>query len=105
MSRRDSALHASCTGGVVDLAELEDAQESYLSTITLPYCPRTRRVLATEYRGLHLGDAVSDAMNHLMQHYRHVRVRTITVRPWQRWWRQTPARQLIPSGPYSGGIE
>ncbi len=100
MSRRDSALHASCTGGVVDLTEFgQQEQICAVSVITLPYCPNTRTVLSTEYRGLVIYDAVNDAAADLLEHFGHVRVTHVTVRPWQRWWRATPAKRLIPSEP------
>lgn len=104
MTRRDSALHASCTGGVVDLTALDEHEQLCdLNTVTLPYCPRSGRVLATEYRGLTIQDAICDAAADLMEQFRHVRVTDVTVRPWQRLWRPTPAKRLIPSEPRVSG--
>lgn len=102
MTRRDSALHASCTGGVVDLADArplteDEVQICAVSVITLPYCPRTRHVLTAEYRSVDIHDAVNGAATKLLKLFGHVRVTDVTVRPWQRWWRKTPAKRLIPS--------
>lgn len=102
MTRRDSALHASCAGGVVDLTALDDQEQvCAIRIVTLPYCPVTQRVLSGEYRELAIWEAVNDAAADLLGDFAHVRVTTVTVRPWQRWWRKTPAKRLMPSGPRS----
>lgn len=92
------ALHASCTGGVTDLQAFEDAeQRALLAAVTLPYNPRTGRVLTGIHKGQPVWDAIQAEVLTLLGSFAHVAVTHVTVRPWQRWRQPTPACRLIPS--------
>ncbi|MDR6753448.1 hypothetical protein [Deinococcus soli (ex Cha et al. 2016)] len=97
MNRRDSALHASCTGGVVDLTALDDPHSR--RHVELYYHPRTIRVLHGEHRGCYVSEAVHEVLHDLMRHFHHVEVLNFTARPWQRLWQPTPAKLIIASRP------
>lgn len=97
-----SALDATCTGGVTDLQAFEDAeQRALLAAVTLPYNTRTGQVLTGAHRGQPVWDAIQAEVTSLLNLFAHVHLTTVTVRPWQRWWRKTPAKRLMPSGPRS----
>lgn len=93
-----ASLHATCTGGVTDLQAFEDAeQRALLAAVTLPYDPRTGRVLTGAHQGQPVWDAVQTEVLTLLRSFAHVTVTPVTVRPWQRWWQPTPAYRLLPS--------
>ena len=76
---------------------LEDAdQAAILATTWLPYDERTRRVLHGPHAGQPLAEAEDRERRRLLRTHAHVRTRTVTLRPWWRLWRRTPARMLVP---------
>lgn len=97
--RARAALHANAQGGIVDVLAFEAAEyQACLDAVTIPYDPLTRTVLRGTCRGLTIESAVSLEMAHLLErHWRHVRICEVTVRPWWRGFRPTPARRIIPA--------
>ncbi|GGR68005.1 hypothetical protein GCM10008959_32610 [Deinococcus seoulensis] len=83
---------------MTDLQAFEDAeQRAQLAAVTLPYDPRSGRVLTGQHRGHPVWDAIQAEVLTLLRSFPHVTVTHVTVRPWQRWWQRTPAKRLTPS--------
>ncbi|MBZ9713776.1 hypothetical protein [Deinococcus multiflagellatus] len=92
-------LHASCTGGVTDCSLFDPVR----TTVTLPYGDDAQqRVLCGVYRGMPVWDASRHVASALTEHWHHIRVTDVVVRPWWRLWRRTPAKRVIPSQPRGG---
>ncbi|MDL2342585.1 hypothetical protein QOL99_00280 [Deinococcus sp. MIMF12] len=91
------------TGAVVPVENLmpkdhEDAaQIAYASRVFIPFCPETGLVLRGMYRGMGIRRAEEMEVYHLLKTHHHVRVGTVTLRPWWRWWKSTPHAVLTPS--------
>ncbi|MGM9323058.1 hypothetical protein [Deinococcus aquaticus] len=83
---------------MTDLQAFEDAeQRALLAAVTLPYDPRTGRVLTGAHKGQPVWDAIHAEVPTLLGSFAHVTVTHVTVRPWQRWWQRTPAKRLTPT--------
>ncbi|GAA5513617.1 hypothetical protein Dcar01_02361 [Deinococcus carri] len=90
-------------GAVVPLerltsGEYEDAEHAaYISRRLLPYDPDTSRVLHGMYRGMAIQDAEEMEVGYLRRTHTYVGIRTVTVRPWWRWFCPTLAVELTPT--------
>lgn len=73
------------------------AQVASVPRVLIPFDPETRRVLRGMYCGMALRDAEAMEVGHLLRTHSHVRVRTVTLRPWWRLWRPTPHALLTPA--------
>ncbi|GAA5515075.1 hypothetical protein Dcar01_03839 [Deinococcus carri] len=93
----------SSLGAIVPLSRLsseerEDAEQAaYAARRFLPYDSTTSQVLSGPYRGLPIRDAEEREVEHLLQTYRYIRARTVTLRPWWRLFRATPTVVLMPA--------
>ena len=67
-----------------------------MTTILIPFHPRTRRVLAGPWFGFDAREAKQREMRRIMAEdkYEHLTCDDVIIRPWWRLWRATPAHQI-----------